>query len=331
LASRVLNKGAYCYVSTYHFMKTISFPYLKPAGFLAAASLICSTIAPVCAGTEETGPVAPVEMKTEPIAHFLLQLDFSDHYITPRGLNVENQGLVFQPLLLSFWNLYSNKDAFINDVSLTAGMWSSIHSNKSGADEGHWNEWDPILGLTFGLGEVLKFETNYTAFKSQVDSYDTSHHLELKLKLDDSKWLGAYALNPYVAFWKELDNKATVVFDAATSDESYYFTVGVNPGVKLGSVKLEFPTYINIVDSEFYQRMDGSDGGSGVGVFGTEVKASVPLTFVPKEYGFWTAYAGVKYYHLSNSGLLDGNQVLGADGDREKDLVQFHGGLSIFF
>lgn len=308
-------------------MKLPSHSHLRSA----VVGLIATALSPLYAGTEAT-PAAPIEpAASQPIVHFLLQLDFSDHYITPRGLNVENQGLIFQPLLLSFWSLYSNKENFINDVSLTAGVWSSFHSRKSGAEPGHWNEFDPILGLTFGLGEYVKFETNYTAFDSKVDSYETSHHLELKLKLDDSKWLGSFALNPYVAFWKELDNKATVVFDPSTSDESYYFTVGINPAVKLGPVKLEFPTYINIVDDEFYQRMDGSDGGDGIGVFGTEIKASIPLTFVPKEYGFWTAYAGIKYYHLSNSGLLDGNQVLGADGDRKKDLVQFHGGLSIFF
>ena len=303
-------------------MKVIPAPQLRPFVIAAAASLLCGT---VHAGTAP----AIEEKKSEPFVHFLFQGDVSDHYITPRGLNVENEGVIFQPLLLSFWSLYSDKGSFLNDVSLTAGMWSSIHTENSGADPGHWNEWDPILGLTFGLGENVKFETNYTAFKSMVDSYPTSHHLELKLKLDDSKWLGDFALNPYVAFWKELDNKATVVFNPSTSDESYYFTVGVNPAVKLGAVKLEFPTYINIVDSEFYQKMDGSAGGGGVAVFGTEIKASVPLTFVPKEYGFWTAYAGVKYFHLSNDGLLEGNTVLGG-GDRN-NLVQFHGGLSIFF
>jgi len=39
----------------------------------------------------------------------------------------------------------------------------------------------------------------------------------------------------------------------------------------------------------------------------------------------------VQYYHLSNDGLLDGNQVLGADASRTENLVQFHGGISIFF
>ena len=30
----------------------------------------------------------------------LVAFDFSDHYITPRGLNVEDNGLVVQPLML---------------------------------------------------------------------------------------------------------------------------------------------------------------------------------------------------------------------------------------
>ena len=294
------------------------------------ATLVCFAT-PLHAGTPETA-AAPLEpAASQPIVHFLLQLDFSDHYITPRGLNVEDKGLIFQPLLLSFWSLYSDKSQFLNEISLTAGVWSSIHSEKSGADPGHWNEWDPILGLTFGLGEYVKFETNYTAFDSMTDSYPTSHHLELKIRFDDSKLMGGdFSINPYVAYWHELDDKATVAFNSATSYESFYLTVGVIPTFKVGSVKLEVPTYINLVGNDFYQQFDGSPGGAGLAVVGTEIKASVPLTFIPKEYGFWTAYAGVKYYHLENDGLLDGNQVL-ANSSRDKDLIQFHGGLSIFY
>jgi len=259
----------------------------------------------------------------------LFQSDFSDHYITPRGLNMENAGLVYQPLLLTFWDLYSDKGGVLTDVSLTAGFWNSFHTEKSGAEPSHWNEFDPILGLTFSFYDFLKFETNYTAFDSMTDSYPTSQHLELKLKLDDSKWLGDFALNPYVAYWLELDNKATVTFNEASSDESYYFTLGINPSCKAGPVKIELPTYINLCGDNFYQQFDGSGGGSGLAVFGTEIKASTPLTCIPKEWGSWTGYVGVKYYHLYNDGLLDGNTVLA--GGTSDDLFQFHTGISIFF
>jgi hypothetical protein len=297
----------------------------------ALALLLLATPALTAGTTEAVAPA--VEPAKPPLKlNMLLQLDVSDHYITPRGLNVENDGVIFQPLFLLFANLYSSESSFITDVSLTAGVWSSLHTEESGADPSHWNEFDPILGLTFKFADCLKLDTNYTAFKSMTDSYPMSHHMELKLTLDDSKWLGDFALNPFVAYWQELNDKATVVFDPTTSDESFYFTVGVNPTIKFDAVTLEFPTFMNIVADDFYQEFDGSGGGSGVAVISTGIKASVPLKFIPQEYGFWTWYAGVKYYHLDNDGLEDGNSVLTTSSENnDTNLVQFHTGLKIFF
>lgn len=301
--------------------RILTIPSLLAPLLLAAQSLSAGTTAAVI-------DPAPAKLKL----NMLLQLDVSDHYITPRGLNVENEGAVFQPLALLLANLYASESTFISDVSLTAGVWSSVHTEKSGADPGHWNEFDPILGLTFKFADCLKLDTTYTSFISQTDSYDTSHHLEVKLTLDDSKWLGDFALNPYVAYWQELDNKATVVFDPTTSEESFYFTLGINPAIKFDAVKLEFPTFVNLVADDFYQQFDGTGGGSGAAVFATGVKASVPLKFIPQEYGFWTWYAGVKYYHLNNDGLEDGNSVLTSSSENDDtNLFQFHTGLNIFF
>ncbi|RYD37144.1 MAG: hypothetical protein EOP86_04170 [Verrucomicrobiaceae bacterium] len=311
----------------------MNIPKLLSPPLLAAAIGLSAPVA-AQAGTAPA-PAAPPPVMTppqsDPWAHVLLQLDFSDHYITPRGLNVENKGLVFQPLLLVFWDLYSNESGFLKDVSLTTGVWSSIHSEKSGADPGHWNEFDPILGLTFKFAGNWKLDTTFTQFESMVDSYPTSTHFEAKVSYDDSSlWGSVFSMNPFVAYWQELDEKATVVFNNATSDQSYYFTLGINPTIKLDAVKLEFPTYVNLVGSDFYQKFDGTGGGSGLAVFSTGLKASVPLKFIPKSAGFWSLYAGVKYYHLENEGLLDGNMVLTPE-EHKKDLVQFSGGLSIFF
>lgn len=296
----------------------------------AALGLSFASLSSLWAGipAAKNPAVAPVPPDTW--LHALLQVDISDHYITPRGLNVENEGVVFQPLFLVFANLYSDKEAFLQDVSLTLGVWSSIHTEESGADPGHWNEFDPIAGFSFKFADYWKLDLTYTAFKSMVDSYPTSSHLETKLSFDDSKFLGAFALNPYVAYWQELNYKATVTFNPATSNESFYFTVGINPSFKAGPVKVELPTYINLVDDDFYQKFDGTGGGSGLAVFSSGVKFSVPMTFIPKDMGSWTFYAGVKYYHLNNDGLLDGNTVL-TPREHKDDLVQFHGGISIFF
>ena len=315
--------------STDH-MKTITpYPHRSLAsGILASIGMLASH-ASLNAG--EPAPTATIESAPPPSrVHALLQVDFSDHYITPRGLNVENEGLIVQPLFLAFWNLYSSDDGFFDSVGLTTGIWSSIHSRESGADPGHWNEFDPIAGFNFAFADRWKLDTTFTAFKSMVDSYPTSTHFEAKLSFDDSGWMKNFSLNPFVAYWQELDEKATVVFDPTTSNSSFYFTVGLNPTLKFDTFKLEFPTFVNLVDDEFYQKFDGSPGGSGAAVFSTGAKASIPLTFMPEGYGFWTFYAGVKYYHLDNQGLLDGNTVLTAN-EHKKDLVQFHAGISIFF
>src|SRR6187402_425006 len=88
----------------------------------------------------------------------LVVMEFSDHYITPRGLNVEDEGLIWQPLVLIFWDLYDSETGFLTDISLTTGVWNSVHTEKSGADAGNWNEIDPILGLTFKFGKGWKFD-----------------------------------------------------------------------------------------------------------------------------------------------------------------------------
>lgn len=264
--------------------------------------------------------------------HGLVNLGFSDHYITPRGLNVENQGLIFQPLVLLFWNIYANPDAFVSDVTLATGVWNSVHSRRSGAEPSHWNEIDPIVGLSFKFAKKFGLDVFWSAFQSQTDSFDTSNNLSIKLSYSDGL-TESFSINPYVEYWRELNEKATVVFNKATSDTSWYFSIGINPTYKFKSIPLElsFATYINIVEENFYQRFDGSPGGDGVAVFSTQITATCPLTFIPKSYGFWSVYATLQYYHLSNDGVLDGNQVLGADADREEDLFQVRGGLKIFF
>ena len=190
---------------------------------------------------------------------------------------------------LSFWNLYSNKDAFLNDITLTAGVWASVHSQKSGADPGHWNEWDPIAGLSFGLGEFTKFETNYTAFDSLTDSYPTSHHLELVLQVDDSQMarrLRAESVFRLLAGAQEQGHRG---LRSRHLRGELLFHTRHQACCEARQGQTGVPHFINIVADPFYQQFDGSDGGTGLAVFCTEVKASVPLEFIPKDYGFWNA------------------------------------------
>jgi hypothetical protein len=261
----------------------------------------------------------------------LVAWDASDHYITPRGLNVEDKGLIVQPLVLMLWKLYGANKGAVSDVTLTTGFWNSFHSHRAGVKPSRWNEIDPILGVTVKFRNGFTVDASTTAFYTPTDSYATSSHVAFKLAYSDSWWKGL-ALNPSVAFWRELSNKSTVMFNAATSTESGYLTLGATPTLGLGSSgsSLEIAAFTNIVGSSFYQRFDGSDGGSGLALVSVSPKVSVPLKFLGVSRGAWKASFATSYFHFRNDGLMDGNQVL-ANSVRESNLTQFHGGLSVFF
>src|SRR5258706_12453865 len=61
----------------------------------------------------------------------LVAWDASNHYITPRGLNVEDKGLVVQPLMLLFWKLHATNQGAVSDVTLPTGIWTSLHSHRA--------------------------------------------------------------------------------------------------------------------------------------------------------------------------------------------------------
>ena len=69
---------------------------------------------------------------------------------------------------------------------------------------------------------------------------------------------------------------------------------------------------------------------STVGLFEVGVKASMPLTFMPKGYGNWGIHAGFRYMNFVDENLQK-MQQFNAPGERVRDTVQFYGGVSVFF
>jgi len=288
---------------------------------LLAAVLLCLSHAGVASSQDVLGSNV----------HGLVAWDASNHYITPRGLNVEDKGLVVQPLMLLLWKLHGADQGAVSDVTLTTGIWNSLHSHRAGFKPSRWNEIDPILGVAVKFRKGFTVDVSTTAFYTPTDSYATSAHADFKLTYNGS-FGKRLALNPYVAYWRELSNKSTVMFDKATSKESGYLTLGATPSFGLGASgsSLEVAAFTNIVGSSFYQRFDGSDGGSGLALISVSPKVSVPLKFMGVSHGAWKASVAASYFHFRNQGLMDGNQVL-ANSARASNLTQFHGGLAVFF
>ncbi|HSI85665.1 MAG: hypothetical protein ACAI35_00140 [Candidatus Methylacidiphilales bacterium] len=266
----------------------------------------------------------------------LLTVDISNQYITPRGLNIENQGVVFQPMLILFLNVYSNKEpgAFINDVTLLAGNWNSVHTHESGKTAGNWNENDPFVGVSTTFANDWRFDATGTLFISGTNSFETSSNVSLKMTYMDHFLPYGITLNPAVECFIETTAKATIVLNQPTSEKGFYFAFSINPTYKFKTIPLtvEMPTFFNVCDDNFYQKLDGTGGGAGVALVSTSIRLSTPLSFMPANCGNWSAYVQGQYYHLFNQGVLDGNFVAGGNsGKYEEDMAQVRGGITCKF
>lgn len=266
--------------------------------------------------------------------HALVNLEVSDKYLTPRGMIVQDKGVTVQTLFLAFLDVYDGKpDALLSDVTLVGGFWNDYASESmpehlgAGSTETNFVEIDPIFGVSLGLGKNFKLDVTYTAFCMQILDIGTSEHLETKLSYNDTDLLGAFALHPYVSFWKELDNKATAAANFGIPS-SYYFEVGIAPSYTVGKVKLEAPMRVLLPSSEFYGETFANS--STVGLYEVGLKGTTSLTFMPKGYGFWSAHLGVRYMKFVDKNL----QQLATDGgfgSRTKDTAQVYSGVSVFF
>jgi len=274
----------------------------------------------------------------------LVNFEFSDKYLTPRGMLVHESGLTFQMLVLGLVNLYKG-DTFINDVTLVPGIWNdfsskpvSIHPPFGSNPKTSWVEIDPIAGVSFGFAKHLKLDVTYTAFNMQILDIGTSQHLETKLSLDDTPWLKAFAIHPYFSYWQELSGKATaarvpfnVFANQAGPPSSYYFDIGGSPGYtfeKLAGLKLEAPCRVLLPNKQFYGEF--YDKASTVGLYELGVKGSIPMNFMPPGYGHWGFHAGFRYMSFVDKNL-QGMQQFNAPGKATKESYQIYCGVSTFF
>jgi hypothetical protein len=270
-------------------------------GLLAASLLSVGGTLAVQAEDAATPPPPPSKV------HALVNFEFSDHYLTPRGMDVQNHGVVFQPLVLGFFSLYESKH-FLNSVTLVGGVWNCFgsgqlaSSDSGGAKQTNWYEIDPIAGLSFGFAKNFTLDVTYTAFNMQIFNIPFSQHLETKLSFNDSDYLKCFALHPYISYWQELENKAVASTDKDPTS-SYYFDIGVAPSYtfKKCDLKLELPCRVLLPNEDFYGT--GAGSSSTVGLYEVGIKGTIPMKFMPEGYGHWSFHAGFKYMNFEDRNL----------------------------
>ncbi len=311
--------------------KTNISKYLLGSLAMAAALPLASSSAHADMASTNSVAVTPPPPPASRV-NALVDLTLSSHYLTPRGMDVSRQGIVFQPLMLAFFNLYKSdeKDAIINDVTILGGFWNCFGTHQLPATQGNatgnktgWYETDPIAGISVGFAKNFKVSVTYTAFNMQIYDIPFSQHLETKVSYDDSEYLKAFALHPYFLYWQELDGKAVSNTDPNPST-SHYFDVGITPGYTFKdfySVRVEAPCRILMAADSFYGTAAGAT--TFVSLYEIGLKASMPLAFMPSTYGHWGANLGVKYMNFDNPNIEATQHETGS--------TVVYGGVSVFF
>ena len=310
-------------------MNTESFRFASPLAFarpLTLLALVAATFA--CWLPPARADDAPSRI------HALFNLEFSDKYLTPRGMIVQDHGLTTQALLLAFVNVYNGApDDLVSSVTFIPGVWNDFATSPvaehltPGSRKTDWIEYDPILGVELGLGKTLKLDVTYTEFGMQILDIGTSQHLETKLAYDDSAVLGAFALHPYVSYWKELQGKATAAANFHIP-ASYYFEVGIDPGWSAAGLKFEVPVRALIPSKNFYGETFAPK--SDVALYEVGLKIGGAAKFVPAGYGHWSWHIGYRYVSFVDDNLKQ-LSTGGGFATRTSGTGQVYSGLTSFF
>lgn len=225
--------------------------------------------------------------------------DFTTAYMF-RGILQERNGFIWQPSAEVGFNLFDGEDSAFPSIDLGIGVWNSFQSNKTGAVSGPSNlyETDIYPSLTMGFDNGLEFSMTYYVYTSPNGAFDTVQNFDMGLAYDDTElWGGDFSTGPSITVsfetdrtnfgdqqgsWLGLNAAPTYV---AFAEEKYPLT-------------LSLPLALGLSLSDYYE-IDGDDDTFGFFSFG--LSTSVPLAFIPADYGAWSAYAGFNLYVLGDN------------------------------
>lgn len=228
--------------------------------------------------------------------------DFATAYYF-RGILQEKEGVIAQPYADATFNLYDGGQGF-NSLGVTLGIWNSFHEKQTGAagDPKSWYEADLYGSVAIGFLGVLELSPIYTAYTSPNGAFNDVHELAWNLSLDDSKFLGPFALSPYVLVAFEIDGQAD-----GGSHEGVYLELGIEPGFTLGEggaypIAVSFPIKAGLSLKDYYemQRPDLTYSDETFGYFDGGIAVSIPLAFIPDSFGSWSLSAAGHFLVLGD-------------------------------
>lgn len=239
-------------------------------------------------------------------------LSLSTTYVTPRGLVVQDTGLVLKTLIGGAFTLYEG-DSAIEKIALNTGVYTNFISDPTNvptaegelSGSGNIFDIDPYVGFDFAFADKWRLNASYLPFYSPAGFYDAVHNMVILLSYDDTEELGNYSLRPYLRSFTTFSGTSPALLGDTPAT---YVELGVGPKIPLpGSLglKLWIPMAVFLADSDYY-------GNSGT--LGT-VSSGLLLM---KDIGAISVRAGVEYFYLRNENLRLAADILGNGQDASR-------------
>jgi len=254
---------------------------------------------------------APPPPAEQPNIHGFFSSPFKTAYVTPRGLVVENAGVVWQPV----GGLVFPIGDFgpLKNFTFVGGIWNSINTNQADPHVGSWNEMDVFVSVSATILDNVSLTLTYSPWNSPPHAFVTEHTADLKIAYNDSKAWGTsgFSLNPYVDLFVSIAGDSTVILGRRGG--TGYVEPGIVPTYTVKAIAdypmtFTFPMYVQIGPPGYWDA-HGTFDNSSFGLFSISANVSVPLSFIPARYGHWHADAGVTYDYLINNALLHAGTI----------------------
>lgn len=264
---------------------------------------------PMVARAEEAPEVEPVNKGRVSLS---AGFDITTAYYF-RGIPQENQGFIFQPYAGIGFKLYEGAEgAALNSLTFNLATWNSLHSGPSGTDGSNgspeaWYESDFIAGLSATVFDKWTTSFSYTAYMGPNDVFNTIEEVSLGLAYNDSELLGKFALYPRILVAFETDDEAdggNSALGTSGTSEGIYLEIGVAPSLTLIESKdfpitLTVPVTVGLSLDDYYE--DGNGGDNTFGYVDIGLDFSMPLSFIPADFGAWTLKAGPHWVYIGQN------------------------------